>query len=67
MLRSESLKVALVTEVEMGESDMYGQRYTLNFVMETAAGRARVRSGWIVRHGESVPRLAKCYIPKEKR
>lgn len=66
MLRGELLRAALITEVEVGELDIYGQRYTLHFPMETVLGRAIVRSGWIVLHGESFPRLATCYIPKEK-
>ena len=34
------------------QRDTYGQRYLLDFVMETSAGWARVRSSWMVRTGE---------------
>jgi hypothetical protein len=34
--------------------------------METAVGKATVRSGWIVLHGKPVPRLTTCYVKKRK-
>ena len=47
-----------------GEADEYGRRYTLDFALETAVGRRRIRSGWIVRHGEDFPRLTTCFVLK---
>ncbi|MGH7950936.1 MAG: DUF6883 domain-containing protein [Limisphaerales bacterium] len=48
------------------EADDYGQRYTVDFNLETATGSRLVRSGWIVRHNEDFPRLTTCFIVKSK-
>jgi hypothetical protein len=45
--------------------DEYGQRYRIDFPMETPHGSAIVRSGWIVHIDEDFPRLTTCYIRKE--
>lgn len=34
----------------------------LDFEMETEAGTATVRSGWIVRREEEFPRLTSCWV-----
>ena len=38
----------------------YGQRYVLVFEMIGLRGSAKVRSLWIVRTGEDIPRLTSC-------
>ncbi|MFI0608516.1 MAG: DUF6883 domain-containing protein [Anaerolineae bacterium] len=40
----------------------YGQRYVLVFEMVGLRGSAIVRSLWIVRTGEDIPRLTSCYV-----
>jgi hypothetical protein len=45
-----------------GATDRYGRRYVIDFPMTGPAGRPVVRSAWIVRTGESLPRLVTCYI-----
>src|ERR1041384_8317320 len=64
-LRDKLMEIAASEEVREGELDLYGQRYTIDFDMETDAGRARIRSGWIVLHGELTPRLTTCYVRKK--
>ncbi len=66
-LRAKLLEVVQTRDAEIGELDLYGQRYTIDFEMETVVGKATVRSGWIVLHGKSVPRLTTCYVKKGKR
>jgi hypothetical protein len=66
-LREKLLEVARTKEAQSGELDMYGQRYTLDFEMETDVGKAIVRSGWIILHDEIVPRLTTCYVKKGKK
>jgi hypothetical protein len=66
-LRTKLLEAALSGEVRLGEVDMYGQRYTIDFDMTTDAGNARVRSSWIILRNETVPRLTTCYVKKRKR
>jgi len=64
---ADSLRRALLAAVRERdatptEADEYGRRYTVDFPLETAAGRRQVRSGWIVRAGEDFPRLTTCYV-----
>ncbi len=66
-LREKLLDAAQTNEVSLGELDMYGQRYTMDFEMITGVGTAFVRSGWIILHGENNPRLTTCYVLKRKR
>lgn len=66
-LRATLLEIARTGEAREGEVDLYGQRYTIDFEMETAIGRAALRSGWIILHGTTVPRLTTCYVKKGKR
>ena len=67
-LREKPLEIAGVTEAAvLGETDIYGRRYTVDFELTTNIGTANVRSGWIVLHNESVPRLTTCYVLKKKR
>lgn len=66
-LRLKLLEVARTGDAKPGELDAYGQRYTIDFTMVTAAGRAAVRSGWIVVRGRKEPRLTTCYATGRKR
>jgi hypothetical protein len=45
-----------------GERDAYGQRFVLDFDVEGTAGSGRIRSTWIVRTGEDMPRLTSCFV-----
>ena len=62
LLRSALRQAASEGDAAIAEADGYGQRYVLDFVVTTALGRATVRSSWIVRTGENVPRLTSCYV-----
>ena len=66
-LRARLLEVARTGEAKLGERDAYGQRYTMDFTMMTAEGRATVRSSWIVIRGKREPRLTTCYVKQGKR
>ena len=61
-LREAILSAAQSEESTPAESDEYGERYMLDFVMKTEVGEATVHSGWIVRHQEGFPRLTSCWI-----
>ncbi len=50
-------------EAVAAKQDKYGQRYVLDFEFTGPTGAASVRSAWIIRTGEDVPRLVTCYIP----
>ncbi len=66
-LRTALLAAAREQDCVPGETDDFGRRYTLDFHLETAAGRRQIRSGWIVLHGEDFPRLATCYVVTSER
>jgi hypothetical protein len=66
-LRKKLLEVARTEEAQLGELDIYGQRYTMDFELETEVGKAVVRSGWIILREEIAPRLATSYVKKGKR
>lgn len=61
-LRGALLSAARTHDVVPGEQDEYGQRYVLDFYVSRPPRSARVRSSWIVRHGEGFPRLTSCYV-----
>lgn len=60
-LRKILLKVVRTHEAQLGRRDEYGQRYTLDFVLEWQDRNITVRSGWIIEYGFDVPRLTTCY------
>jgi hypothetical protein len=60
----DALREAAVSgEAVLGRIDRHGQRYVIDFDLVGPTGRALVRSAWIVRTGETIPRLVTCYIP----
>ncbi|MBY0525002.1 MAG: hypothetical protein K2R98_16470 [Gemmataceae bacterium] len=61
-LRTAILAAALNEEATVSDQDEYGQRYLVDFTMNGPAGRARVRTAWIVRSGENFPRLTSSYV-----
>jgi len=61
-LRQALLNAARTCDARPIRRDEYGQRYLLDFVLHGPAGEANVRSVWMVRHGESFPRLITCYV-----
>src|SRR5262245_21729660 len=63
-LRAKLLEIARTGDAQRGELDLYGQRYTIDFEMETVVGKATVRSGWIILPGQPAPRLTTCYVMK---
>ena len=64
---AETLRDLLLTAVcnenaVEGRKDQYGQRYTLDFRATVNTKTGTIRSGWIIRAGESTPRLTTCYV-----
>lgn len=60
-LRGVLLEVIKTHSARLGRRDEYGQRYTLDFVLEWQDKSATVRSGWIIEHDSDIPRLTTCY------
>ena len=55
------LEIVKTGEVRLGRQDTFGQRYTLDFSLEWQNRSATLRSGWIIEHGSTIPRLTTCY------
>src|SRR5262245_41222020 len=53
---------AAVGDAALGKQDDYGQRYSIDFELTGPRGTATIRSAWIIRRSETVPRLVTCYI-----
>ena len=62
-LRAALLRAAREAEAVAGESDEYGDRFTVDFELRRMGRRAIVRGAWIVARGETFPRLTSCFIP----
>lgn len=62
VLRAALLAAVQIEETLPGEQDAYGARYVVDFLMRGPPGQAIVRSSWIVRAGEDLPRLTSCYV-----
>jgi hypothetical protein len=61
-LRSALLAAAGAADAEIGVANVYGQRYTVDFDLVRQGRVVRIRSTWIVRIGEGLPRLTSCYV-----
>ena len=44
------------------DRDRFGTRYRIDFSMEGPAGTCIVRSGWVIRAGETRPRFTTCFV-----
>ena len=63
---ADELSIELFTAVKsndakIGKFDRYGQRYTVDFLLEWRGKSAIIRSGWIIAHGSDVPRLTTAF------
>ena len=64
---AEDLRAALIDAAKegnaiLGASDQYGVRYIIDFNLKHGERAVLLRSCWIVRSGEIVPRFVTCYI-----
>ncbi len=64
-LRAKILKQIQDSDAVVGEADIYGQRYTVDCRITTDTGEAVVRTGWIIRKGETAPRLTTCFVKRK--
>lgn len=53
---------ALEREAVPGASDAFGPRYSIDVPVVGPKGGAIVRSCWLVRRDDGVPRLTTCYV-----
>lgn len=57
-LRSILLQAVKTNEAQFGRRDVFGQRYTVDFIIAWRQKQAMVRS---VEHDSNIPRLTSCY------
>jgi len=60
-LRRELLEAVKTEDAKLGRRDEFGQRYVVDFMLEWKNRRAMVRSGWIIEHGSTSPKLTTCF------
>ena len=61
-LRTALLAAARDAEAEIGLANVHGQRYIVDFDLVRHGRAVRIRSAWIVRAGDDLPRLTSCYV-----
>jgi hypothetical protein len=64
---AEELRTALIAAASSakalpGAANPHGQRYIVDFDLVRPDRTVRIRSSWIVRIGEDLPRLTSCYV-----
>jgi hypothetical protein len=62
LLREALLRAARNSDALVGESDEYGDRFTVDFELNRGNRRAVIRSAWIVLRNETAPRLTSCFV-----
>ncbi len=62
LLRQWLIEAAASAEVAVGRADEYGQRYVIDFDMTYKTRSGKIRSAWMIRSGEDIPRLVTCYV-----
>lgn len=60
-LRQILLEVIKTQDAQLSRKDEFGQRYTLDFLLEWKGKSAIVRSGWILEDRSEIPRLTTCF------
>ncbi|PYR52982.1 MAG: hypothetical protein DMF95_05415 [Acidobacteria bacterium] len=61
-LRAALLTAAAAGDAQPATSDQFGDRCVIEFKVEGPQGSGLVRSTWIVRRGETSPRLTSCFV-----
>jgi hypothetical protein len=61
-LREAILSALISEEAQQTGEDEYGQRYVVDFTLTKQGRQADVRTTWIIRTGEDLPRLTSCYV-----
>jgi hypothetical protein len=61
-LRTALLAAAGNAEATPGVSNPFGQRYVVDFDLAREGRTIKIRSTWIVRGEEDLPRLTSCYV-----
>ena len=66
-LRHALLEIVLTHDAVMTERNHYGTRYVIDFLMTRGNKTAMIRSSWILRTAEDIPRLTSCYVLERRK
>ncbi len=61
ILETALLNAAATQDAVLRNSNQFGQQYNIKFYLETAFGASWILSCWIIRTGETFPRLTNAY------
>lgn len=61
-LKQMILARVLESECQEARSDLYGRRYIVDFEEERDGKSAEIRTTWIIKSGENIPRLTSSYV-----
>ena len=61
-LRAALLKAAATADSQPVASDQFGDRYVIEFETKGPRATGIIRSTWIIRRGETLPRLTSCFV-----
>lgn len=61
-LRARILSAVGEQDCIPGESDEYGARYVVDIEWQRLGKSATIRTMWIVKRDEDIPRLTSCYV-----
>lgn len=61
-LRQNLLDAVRSSDATFLERDDYGDRYRVDFLVDRAGQEVTVRSLWIVKRGDDIPRFVSCYV-----
>ena len=60
-LRQMLLEIVKPHQAQLGRRDQFGQPYTVDFEITWQNKSATLRSGWIIEHDSTFPKLTTCY------
>ena len=60
-LRNALVEAVKTKDAQLGETDAYGQRYTLDFTLNWQNKQATIRSAWIIETNTDFPRLTTAF------
>lgn len=61
-LQATVQRIAAIHEAVSQESTAYGERYVIDFELTTDSGSGIIRTAWLIRTTEAIPRLTSCYV-----
>lgn len=61
-LKAEIEQGVLSCEAQRGKPTPFGERCTMECVLSKGENSALLRTAWIIRNGEKIPRLTSCYL-----